>query len=228
MVSWNKAVLIPTFTLSVVFQFIIYCHTWLHLGFLAKLRILQVPACKMEPQSGIISWKNHPPSHPPSQCLNGKFSFLLSHPLFWNDKQLKIWNCKYLKLQYTFLKLYKKIVYHESVENFLKDQNDKSVRAHTIENLFQHNLISEYFSFDFVLEWAGIFFSFWGPKFIQSLSFHCWTYVKSNISLLLCLEPFKKLLVGGWWWWTVNIVFSFRPRFDLKTRVLPKLDKTWH
>ena len=32
-----------------------YCHTRLHLGFSAKLRIWQVPACKMEPQSDIIS-----------------------------------------------------------------------------------------------------------------------------------------------------------------------------
>ena len=31
-----------------------YCHTRLHLGFSAKLRIEQVPASKMEPQSGII------------------------------------------------------------------------------------------------------------------------------------------------------------------------------
>ena len=38
-----------------------YCHTRLHLGFSAKLRIWQVPACKMEPRSGNISWKNHPP-----------------------------------------------------------------------------------------------------------------------------------------------------------------------
>ena len=31
-----------------------YCHTRLHLGFSAKLRVWQVPACKMEPRSGII------------------------------------------------------------------------------------------------------------------------------------------------------------------------------
>ena len=31
-----------------------YCHTRLHLGFSAKLRIWQVPICKMEPLSGII------------------------------------------------------------------------------------------------------------------------------------------------------------------------------
>ena len=30
----------------------------LHLGISAKLRFWQVSACKMEPQSGIISWKN--------------------------------------------------------------------------------------------------------------------------------------------------------------------------
>ena len=40
-----------------------YCHTRLHLGFSAMLRIWQVPACKMEQQSGNISWKNHPPNH---------------------------------------------------------------------------------------------------------------------------------------------------------------------
>ena len=32
-----------------------YCHTRLHLGFSAKLRIWQVPTCKMEPQSGFIT-----------------------------------------------------------------------------------------------------------------------------------------------------------------------------
>ena len=31
-----------------------FCHTQLHLGFSAKLRIWQVPACKIETQSGII------------------------------------------------------------------------------------------------------------------------------------------------------------------------------
>ena len=31
-----------------------FCHTQLHLGFSAKLRIWQVPTCKMEPRSGII------------------------------------------------------------------------------------------------------------------------------------------------------------------------------
>ena len=37
-----------------------YCHTRLHLGFSAKLRIQQVLACKMEPRSGIIFCKNRP------------------------------------------------------------------------------------------------------------------------------------------------------------------------
>ena len=46
------------------------CHTRLHLGFSANLRIWQVSACKMEPWSGIISCKN-PPTHPP-----GKFGSL--------------------------------------------------------------------------------------------------------------------------------------------------------
>ena len=31
-----------------------YCHTRLHLGFSAELRIRQLPACEMEPQSGLI------------------------------------------------------------------------------------------------------------------------------------------------------------------------------
>ena len=35
-----------------------YCHTRLHLGFSAKLRIWQVSACKMEPRSGIIIGQN--------------------------------------------------------------------------------------------------------------------------------------------------------------------------
>jgi len=38
----------------------------LHLGFSAKLKILQVPACKMEPQSGFLMQLG-PPTHPPDQ-----------------------------------------------------------------------------------------------------------------------------------------------------------------
>ena len=46
------------------------CHTRLHLGFSAKLRIWQVPADKMEPQSGNISWKT-PASRPPTTLTRG-------------------------------------------------------------------------------------------------------------------------------------------------------------
>ena len=42
-----------------------YCHSRLNLGFLAKLRIFQASACKMEPWSGIISCKK-PPTNPPA------------------------------------------------------------------------------------------------------------------------------------------------------------------
>ena len=38
-------------------------HTPLHLGFSARMRIWQVPACKMELRSGNISWKKQPPTH---------------------------------------------------------------------------------------------------------------------------------------------------------------------
>ena len=38
------------------------CHSRLHPGFSANLRILQVLSCKMEPQSGIILWLG-PPTH---------------------------------------------------------------------------------------------------------------------------------------------------------------------
>ena len=47
-----------------------YCHTRLHLGLSAYLRIWQVSACKMEPQSGTIITlepASHPASQPPSQ-----------------------------------------------------------------------------------------------------------------------------------------------------------------
>ena len=51
------------------------CHTRLHLGFSTKLKIWQVPTCKMDPWSGIILWivthqpttthspTHHPPTH---------------------------------------------------------------------------------------------------------------------------------------------------------------------
>ena len=42
----------------------------LHLGFSAQLRIWQVPTCKMEPRSGNISWRNHPPTHPPTHHID--------------------------------------------------------------------------------------------------------------------------------------------------------------
>ena len=44
-----------------------FCHTRLHLGFSANLRIWQVSACKMEPQRGIILMK--PPTQPPAAHL---------------------------------------------------------------------------------------------------------------------------------------------------------------
>ena len=40
------------------------CHTRLHLGFSANLRIWQVPACKMEPRSGTIICLNHLTTQP--------------------------------------------------------------------------------------------------------------------------------------------------------------------
>ena len=57
-------------TLEILFQevhcVIYYCHTRLHPGFSAKLRIWQVPACKMESRSGIFFLQyTHPPIHPP-------------------------------------------------------------------------------------------------------------------------------------------------------------------
>ena len=46
------------------------CHIRFHLGFSAKLKIWQEPACKMELQSDTILMKphtHHPPTHPPSR-----------------------------------------------------------------------------------------------------------------------------------------------------------------
>ena len=53
------------------------CHTLLHLGFSAKLKIQQVLTCKMEPQSGIIFCLNRPAGRPatrPPQCLRSCIS----------------------------------------------------------------------------------------------------------------------------------------------------------
>ena len=46
----------------VQYRIAFYCHTRLHLGCSAKLRIWQVSACKMEPQSGTIitDWASQP------------------------------------------------------------------------------------------------------------------------------------------------------------------------
>ena len=43
-----------------------YCHTWLHLGYSARLRIWQVSAFKMESKSGIFFCLDHPPTQPPT------------------------------------------------------------------------------------------------------------------------------------------------------------------
>ena len=42
-------------------NFFLYWHSRLHLGLSAQLKIWQVSACKIEPRSGNISWKNRPP-----------------------------------------------------------------------------------------------------------------------------------------------------------------------
>ena len=52
----------------------IYCQNWNYLGSSAKLRIWQVPACKIDPQSGYFSC-NNPPNNPPTYPP-GKFERL--------------------------------------------------------------------------------------------------------------------------------------------------------
>ena len=61
---------------------IFFCHTRLHLEFSAKLRIWQVPTCKMEPQSGIIALINHPPGHPPTRPPT-RSTCAVSPPVFY-------------------------------------------------------------------------------------------------------------------------------------------------
>ena len=41
-----------------------------------------------------------------------------------------------------------------------------------------------------------------------------------NLSLLMCLEAFKKFLVGGggWWWWVVESKFSVQLRLKLNNK----------
>ena len=63
--------ILTTFFLNPIFfgkktslQSIFYCHTRLHLGFSAKLRIWLASASKMEPQSGIIYWSEPDPTRP--------------------------------------------------------------------------------------------------------------------------------------------------------------------
>ena len=58
----------------------IFCHTRLHLGFSAKLRIWQVPTCKMEPRSGNIFCKNRPdPTRPTDRPASLVFKLLYYH-----------------------------------------------------------------------------------------------------------------------------------------------------
>ena len=61
----------------------VYWHTRFHLGFSAKLRIYQVPTCKMEPQIGIIIIRNQPADHPTDHPTTSIFEDL--YPSFhWN------------------------------------------------------------------------------------------------------------------------------------------------
>ena len=61
-----------------------YCHTRLHLGFSAKLRIWQVSACNMEPLSGISFVQDQPDTADPTTRRNftdGRCFFKLQ--FFW-------------------------------------------------------------------------------------------------------------------------------------------------
>ena len=60
----TQNILDPKIVMDLKYLDPIFATLGLHLGFSAKLKIWQVPACKMEPRSGIISWKNRPPTRP--------------------------------------------------------------------------------------------------------------------------------------------------------------------
>ena len=64
---------IQVINIAIIFGIsVIYCcHTRLHLGFSANLRIWQAPACKMGPQSGVILWLGPPPHRLHNQQLIG-------------------------------------------------------------------------------------------------------------------------------------------------------------
>ena len=74
------------------------CHTRLHLGFSAKLRILEVPVCKMEPRSGIIFCKNRPThrlrnlTRPPSLVLKLIYYHLSSIILAYMFDYCQTWS----------------------------------------------------------------------------------------------------------------------------------------
>ena len=67
-----------------------YCHTRLHLGFSAKLRIWQVPACKMEPRSGIIFCKNPTRPDRPDPTTQSSFKTSILQSMSYNPC-LHVW-----------------------------------------------------------------------------------------------------------------------------------------
>ena len=71
------------------------CHTRLHLGFSANLRIWQVSACKMEPQRGIILMK---PTQPPTLRPYGSSYCHTRHHLGFSAK-LRIWQVPACKME---------------------------------------------------------------------------------------------------------------------------------
>ena len=71
-INWNLTLFLSFLTMKVIRArelSLTYCHTLLHLGFSAKLKIWQVPICKMEPGSGFKMYQKPPTNrHLPPTC----------------------------------------------------------------------------------------------------------------------------------------------------------------
>ena len=83
-VGISQEILIKTSTFEQILLFLaakqwlytLHCHTGLHLGFSALLRILQVLSCNMGPRSGIILIIFRPPTQPPTLPTANVWNFV--------------------------------------------------------------------------------------------------------------------------------------------------------
>ena len=156
-----------------------HCHTRLHLGFSAKLRIWQVPTCKMEPRSGNISCNNHPPTRQVSFEIPGSHLLQIRKSLYLRGKlkglsqtryscQSDICPCNICPGDNFSSPIFlDKIFLATKILLDLKIFYDQTFFSQPKSFLWTKNCLGPNFFFRLILLWTQIFFgprNFSGPK----------------------------------------------------------------